>query len=162
MFIQWQRAFFFFWWLFLILNALHNPVFEANEMKNQQTLCKLKPTVQGQGGFSSKDIVRSWSPKQLLHLFSLSLCQLSALTEGKVAPAMQSGSVALFYVCIVEQCTRAMPALDKLLIKASTWLCVAWGSLLAPQGSWCEVTYGTFQYSSPLREFSLLEAAGRA
>lgn len=133
--LVYSRAKGFFWWLFLILNALPNPVFEADEREKQEqeTLCKIKPRLHGQGRFSSKDSIRSQSPKQLLHFISPSA------SSTLLQPDVQSRRTALFYESITEQHTEIIHALEKLLIKPSTWHCMSWGlswSLKAPGVRW--------------------------
>ena len=146
-----------FWWLFLILNALPNPMFEADERENQDTLCKIKPRLHGQGGFSSKDSVRSWSPKQFLHFISPSASSVLSLKWDLLQSDVQSRRTAFFYECITEQHTGRIHALDKLLIKPPTWYCMSWGLCWSLKAPCVEVALS----SSPLREFSFQDAAGR-
>lgn len=122
-----------FWWLFLILNALPNPTFEADERENQGTLCKIRPRLHQQGGFSSKDSVRSWSPKQLLHFISPSASPMLPLKRELLWSDIQSRRTALFYVCITEQHTGRRDAPHKLLIKPPTWHSTSWGLCWSPK-----------------------------
>lgn len=147
--------------MFLILNALLNPTFEADERENQDTLCEIKPRLHRQGGFSSKDSVRSWSPKRLLHFISPSASSMVPLQRELLQSAVQSRRTALFCECITEEqrgrpqrkTTGSTQAAHK-----ATYL--AWhilGTLLVSPGSLHEVALS----SLPLREDSFQDAAGR-